>query len=178
MNFYRNPPTGKGTRPHQSYEHISKIDFPSLGERGRYLLIDVDNTLAAKGSAEIAREVRELLAELRKDGHILGICLVSNVVFRNKRRERRVQAIAELLDAKWHCAFIPHCKPKPHPYIEGMRLLGSKPENTVMIGDQLLTDVRGANRLGLHTIWVKPFSREPFYTGYKRRIEKWLIKRW
>lgn len=173
-----NCPAGVEARPHLSHNHLCEIDFHSLGSRGHYVIIDVDNTLALKRSVQVTEEITTFLSKLRQEQTIRGICLVSNVVLPNGRRKRRVQEIAELLGASWYCAYFPHCKPHPKPYQEGMRLLGSTPENTLMIGDQLLTDIRGANRLGLYTIWVQPLGKDGLHSRYKRVIEKWLVKRW
>jgi predicted HAD superfamily phosphohydrolase YqeG len=50
-------------------------------------------------------------------------------------------------------------------------------DQTVVIGDQMLTDVLGGNRMGLHTILVLPISLldEGFFTKINRRIEKVLL---
>jgi len=46
----------------------------------------------------------------------------------------------------------------------------------VMVGDQLFTDIRGANRLGIYSILVSPLSnRELFHTRIKRRFEKMIL---
>ncbi len=58
-----------------------------------------------------------------------------------------------------------------------MQQFGARPEETAMIGDQLLTDIRGGNRCGLYTILVMPINpREWWGTKLNRGIE-WLLLR-
>jgi HAD superfamily phosphatase (TIGR01668 family) len=55
-----------------------------------------------------------------------------------------------------------------------MGMMALAPQQTVVIGDQMLTDVLGGNRLGLYTILVLPIELrdEGFFTKINRRIEK------
>ena len=52
--------------------------------------------------------------------------------------------------------------------------MGTSVKETAVIGDQMLTDVLGGNRMGLYTILVQPISilDEGFFTKINRRIEK------
>jgi|SRR5438876_7939666 len=45
-------------------------------------------------------------------------------------------------------------KPEPGLLLEGMRLLESKPEETIMIGDSLDTDILAGKAAGTHTLFV------------------------
>jgi ribonucleotide monophosphatase NagD (HAD superfamily) len=47
-------------------------------------------------------------------------------------------------------------KPMPHIFREAIRRAEAAPEDTVMIGDSLISDVRGAQSAGLRTIWLAP----------------------
>jgi len=46
---------------------------------------------------------------------------------------------------------------KPHPRIFELALeaLGARPEQAVMVGDILETDILGANQMGIRSIWIK-----------------------
>lgn len=49
-------------------------------------------------------------------------------------------------------------------------------ENTLFIGDQIFTDVLGANRAGLYTIMVKPIHpKEEIQIVLKRYLEKIVL---
>jgi len=56
--------------------------------------------------------------------------------------------------------------------------MGAKPSATLMIGDQLLTDIMGAGLAGLDSVLLKPISlaQEFRWTYVNRRIEKLFIK--
>jgi predicted HAD superfamily phosphohydrolase YqeG len=52
------------------------------------------------------------------------------------------------------------------------------PSETAVIGDQLFTDIRGGNRLGLTTILVEPLDvNEPVTVRLKRFLEKIIVKK-
>ena len=60
-----------------------------------------------------------------------------------------------------------------------MQKIGTTPENTVMIGDQMFTDIWGGNKIGAYTIMVRPMQeREFFYTKYVSRPPERLLLKW
>ena len=59
-----------------------------------------------------------------------------------------------------------------------MNLYGFKDQEIACIGDQLITDIYGANRLGLTSILVNPISpSEPLKTRFNRMLERKIIKK-
>jgi predicted HAD superfamily phosphohydrolase YqeG len=59
-----------------------------------------------------------------------------------------------------------------------MAFLGTDPETTLFVGDQLLTDMFGARRLGIPCVLVKPVSLESDIptVRFKRKIENWILR--
>ena len=55
-----------------------------------------------------------------------------------------------------------------------MNMMELTPEKTIVVGDQMLTDVYGGNRLGLYTVLVLPIAigDEGFMTRFNRRVER------
>lgn len=52
-----------------------------------------------------------------------------------------------------------------------------QPDEVVVIGDQLLTDVLGGNRVGLHTILVVPVAQtDGLVTRFNRKIERRIMR--
>jgi hypothetical protein len=47
-------------------------------------------------------------------------------------------------------------------YHQALKQFRLQPQQAVMIGDQLFTDILGANRAGIEAIWVKPMSSRDF----------------
>lgn len=69
-------------------------------------------------------------------------------------------------------------KPKPEAFHESMRRFQMTPHNTVMIGDQLMTDIRGGNRAGVYTILVLPIHPKEWWgTKLVRIAERFVMRR-
>ena len=67
-------------------------------------------------------------------------------------------------------------KPSVKNYIRAMELLGTNRENTLFVGDQIFTDIYGANRAGIRTILVKPIHpKEEIQIVLKRYLEKIVL---
>ena len=63
-------------------------------------------------------------------------------------------------------------KPKPSGYRRAMKELGTDTSNTIFVGDQIFTDVCGANLAGIRTILVKPIHpKEEIQIVLKRYLE-------
>ena len=69
-------------------------------------------------------------------------------------------------------------KPRKAKYMKILKTFGYKPEEVAAIGDQLLTDVLGANRMQITSILVNPMSKKDgISTNLNRIIERMIIKR-
>ena len=74
---------------------------------------------------------------------------------------------------KVHSEYVSNAKkPSPVNYIKAMEIMGTDVNNTLFIGDQLFTDVWGANRAGIKTILVAPIAKhEEIQIVLKRYLE-------
>lgn len=156
--------------PDASYDSLFEIPMETVPGQ-EYLIIDVDNTLLHLHETELSTEVVALLAKWREH-KIKGICLVSNVGIPTKKRIRRLRHIAEQVKAHYVPASWWFSKPHHRPFKKAMALMHSKPETTAVIGDQLYTDIRGGNLLGLYTILLRPLGRDKWPTRYRRWLER------
>ena len=67
-------------------------------------------------------------------------------------------------------------KPKTEGYFKAMEVLGTTKENTLFVGDQIFTDVWGANRAGIYSFLVKPIHpKEEIQIVLKRYLEKIVL---
>ena len=151
--------------PKNYLDSAYQIDFDSLYREGvRGVLFDIDNTLVPHG-APADRRAKELFAHLRELG--IGTCLISN----NKRE--RVQSFADSVGA----AFIEDArKPSVRGYQKAMERIGCTKENTVFVGDQLFTDIYGANRARIAAILVRPIHpKEEIQIVLKRYLERIVL---
>lgn len=165
--------------PDLYYSTFWNVDFEQLAQKGYLnLIIDVDNTIS-KGKSPVAEEKSaQTIAKLKNSHHHFNFCLVSNIIF-GKKRKQRVQKIADALDVPYVTATFFNRKPKPWAFEQAMKIMQSKPENTAVIGDQVFTDVLGGNQLNLFTILVKPLGSDHWATnllGFRKRERKLLAQ--
>lgn len=153
--------------PHRYYESAYKIDYEKYYKMGKRLLIfDVDNTLALHDAPDDGRAA-ELFRKLSKCGFI-------NVIISNNGKER-VSHFADKLNAD-HYIYDAH-KPLAYKYVKAMRDTGFKRRETLFVGDQIFTDIWGANNAGIESILVKPLGKEKLLKiRLKRLLEKPIIK--
>ncbi len=141
------------------------IPFEKLYEEGyRGVIFDIDNTLVPHGAPADDR-ARTLFKRLSDIGY--SSCLISN------NQEARVKMFNK--DIGTNFIYNAH-KPSTKNYIRAMEIMGTDRTNTVVVGDQLFTDVWGAKRAGIHNILVKPIHpKEEIQIVLKRRLEKIVL---
>lgn len=157
-------------RPTVLAERVWEVDLASLWARGvRGLILDLDNTLVDWNAQELRPQVREWVEEAKRQG--FRVCLVSNAFF-----GKRVRRVAGELGIE---SVVRAGKPFPGAFRKGMALLGTEAASTCAVGDQVFTDLLGANRLGLVTVLLTPLSpRESLHTRLIRLVERPLRNRW
>ena len=150
--------------PTQDAESIYDINFAYYHEKGyRAVLFDIDNTLAEHG-APATQKVIDFFNTLHTMGY--ETCLISN------NKEPRVASFAGQVDSRY---LYKAGKPSPEGCRKAMKICGTTKENTLFVGDQLFTDVWGANRAGVYSILVKPIHpKEEIQIILKRRLE-WIV---
>ena len=141
------------------------IDFDRLYEEGyRGVIFDIDNTLVPHGAPADERACA-LFAHLKELG--FQCMLLSN------NKEPRVKMFNDAV----HVSYIYKAgKPSKAGYEKGMEIMGTNRENTLFIGDQIFTDIWGANKAGIHSILVKPIAKhEEIQIVLKRKLEKIVL---
>lgn len=170
-------------RPDQIADGVPAIDFSALSARGIVnFCFDLDNTLAAQGGDELLPGVRSTIVQARQQGHIKKILLISNVIL-GAGRIRRLHRLGGLLDIPpehTYPAMLWDRKPGPRPFRWALKTLGEPPESICMVGDQIYSDVLGANRFGFYTILVPTVSQDHWTTRLtgRRRRERRLLKKY
>ncbi|MGE5552806.1 MAG: YqeG family HAD IIIA-type phosphatase [Betaproteobacteria bacterium] len=156
-------------RPAETVPAVPAIDLERLWAKGiRGIVLDVDNTLCAWewGRATVAQPVAAWVEKAKTVG--FGLCIISN------GRPARVAGVAEQVGVP----FIARArKPFRRGFRHALKLLGTDPGATAMVGDQLLTDVLGGNRMGFHTILVAAISPREFAGTKASRLLESLIRR-
>ncbi|NLL93981.1 MAG: YqeG family HAD IIIA-type phosphatase [Clostridiales bacterium] len=146
----------------RSIYSINLKKFYKQGYRG--ILFDIDNTLVPHGAAANDKAVN-FFKKLRKIG--FKVCLISN------NKEERVRPFADAVEAPYICDAR---KPSTKNYIEAMNIIGTDIEETIFVGDQVFTDVFGANRANMYTILVKQINpKEEIQIVLKRYLERIVL---
>ncbi|MCI8913728.1 MAG: YqeG family HAD IIIA-type phosphatase [Lawsonibacter sp.] len=146
--------------PRGVYPSVTDISPQVLAAKGiKLVLADLDNTLAAYKVTEPPAEAAAWKEALLNNG--IQLFLLSN-----SRKPGRARNFAEKLGIP----FQGHSgKPKKAGYLRAMERMGAKPEETIMVGDQIFTDTLGANNAGVTPLLVKPIrlAGNPFrYVRY------------
>ena len=154
--------------PDKYYKSIFAIDYKKLKKNGiKCLLIDLDNTIAPPSIKKPTKKVIDLFEELKDMGFKL-------IIFANCQRSR-VEVFKSALGVDASALTF---KPKKEKYLKVMDVYRYKPEEICAIGDQLVTDIYGANRLDITTILVNPVSsKDSLYGSVNRKLEKAIIKK-
>lgn len=147
----------------KSVLHITPERLVESGIKG--IITDLDNTLVEWDRADATEDIEAWVQSMRDAG--LQITIVSNNDVNRVGRFCEPLAIPFICDAR---------KPLKHAFQQAIRSLGLPKEEIVVIGDQLLTDILGANRVGLQTILVVPVaSSDATITKFNRMIERRIM---
>lgn len=150
------------------YNTVYDIDYKNLKEIGiDTLIFDIDNTLASYDSLYPDKKLLNLFSELKKDG--FKLYLLSN------NNKKRVKTFSEKANLPYKSRAL---KPFKFNILRAIKFLGSKKSRTVLIGDQIFTDIWGANRVGIKSVLVNPISsKEDKFVAFKRRFERLVNKK-
>ncbi len=132
-------------------------------EGKRLVLLDADNTILLWRSEDIPASSRAWIEQAKSVG--LNLCIISNT--RNKERLNRLsnELAIPFAEGKF--------KPSKEMYAWALKHFNVTSEETVMIGDQIFTDIFGANRSGIEAILLRPMGSKEFAgTKINRTLEK------
>lgn len=149
----------------ETYPEASAEFLKSIGVK--FVISDIDNTLVPYEIPDATEEIKSWVASLHENG--IKIAFVSN------NHEDRVARFNKSLGcpAYWDVG-----KPSTKYLKLAMAELGGNTENTVFLGDQLLTDSLAAHRMGIRMIAVPPIKdKTNLFFKSKRLIEKPYMKK-
>lgn len=151
--------------PKEYVDSTYSIDFQEYYNRGyRGVLFDIDNTLVPH-DADADQRAEELFHKLKAIG--FHTCLISN------NDEERVKRFNRNINTKY---IYKAAKPMRKSYEKAMELMETDTTNSMFVGDQLFTDVYGANRANMYSILVQPMNpKEEIQIVLKRYLEKIVL---
>lgn len=147
-------------------KNIYEIDYMKLKKKGiKCLLFDLDNTLVPVKSDMPTKKVKELFAYLEMHFKV--------IIISNSNRTRLIP-FKEGLNVDVAASAR---KPFKTKYVKIMEIYKFKEYEIAAIGDQLLTDISGANRVGITSILINPIGDyEKFGTKINRFFEKFIYR--
>lgn len=154
--------------PNCYVDDVYNIDYKKLYKKGYHnIIFDIDNTILPVNEVSVPNELVDLFKEIKKIG--FNICLVSN------NKEPRVLPPAKILDVSY---LAEAKKPTKKGFEKALKILNSNVNDTIMVGDQMLSDIKGANEYGLYTILVEPVDdKYDIKTGTSRVLQNIMVKR-
>lgn len=154
--------------PNARADSVFSIDYQKLYDLGyRGIIFDIDNTLVHHGD-DSTPQVDALFRSIHEIG-LKTILLSNNGVSRIERFIRCIDT-----------PYISNAdKPKPDNYYRALERMGLEAGQAVVIGDQVFTDILGANRSGIDSILVN-FIPAPNETkiGIRRHLERIILAVW
>jgi HAD superfamily phosphatase (TIGR01668 family) len=155
--------------PDYYYESVFLIPYNELWEKNiRGLIYDLDNTLTAFDEKLPPAKIVALLNRLEKTG--FQICLLTN------NTQKRLNGFNENLNIK---GIANGLKPFARGVRGAMKIMGTSRSETVIIGDQLLSDVWAGKNAGITTILVKPITERDFlFVRVKRVLERFMLRKY
>ena len=157
-------------KPRVYVNSVYNIDLKKLKKikKIKGIIVDLDNTLVAWGRKEICQKIIDWVKEAKRLD--FKLCIVSNT------NSKRVAEFAKIFNIPYHSKYF---KPFSIAFNNGLKILDTKKSETVVIGDQIFTDIWGGNRLKLLTILVVPIvKKDSLGTFLHRNFEKIIISYW
>lgn len=160
--------------PYDCYKDIYAIDYQELYAKGiKVIIFDLDNTISGYKEKDPSDDAISLMEKLKEIGFLV-------IVLSNNNYKR----IQRTLDSLKVIGFEKARKPLKKGYKKVINFLTEKKyisslEDIIAIGDQVLTDIWGANKMGIKSILVRPIylKDEKWYTKLNRKTENRIISK-
>ncbi|MCR5279743.1 MAG: YqeG family HAD IIIA-type phosphatase [Lachnospiraceae bacterium] len=138
------------------------VNYEAMYEKGyRHIIFDIDNTLVPHGAPQDERSLK-LLRRIKEIGF--------DVLFLSNNKEPRVKSFADPVGAYY---LYKAGKPSKKGYLEAVKRMKGTIVDTFFVGDQLFTDIWGANNAGLYSILVNQIDKkEEIQIVLKRILER------
>ena len=142
-----------------------QIDFDELYKKGyRGLIFDIDNTLVPHGEPADDKAIA-FFQHLKEIGY--------QTVLLSNNKEPRVKMFSNQVESQY---IFKAGKPDTTGYEKAMQMMNTTTSNTFFVGDQLFTDIWGANKAGIVSFLTKPIHpKEEIQIVLKRCLEKIVL---
>lgn len=157
----------KNLQPKMYFRTIEDISVKALKKRSvKGLILDIDNTLVPPHTPEADDRAKRFVKRMEEE---FKICIVSNNIY------ERAEKFADSFPVDFICD---GNKPAKKPFLLAIEKLKLEPSEIAVIGDQIFTDVWGANRMNMISVLVNPIcDKEGKFVKFKRILEKMVFNR-
>ncbi|MFN3699342.1 MAG: YqeG family HAD IIIA-type phosphatase [Dictyoglomus sp.] len=158
-------------RPKKYVDSIFEIDFETLFKKGyRGIIFDLDNTIVPWDENKLDENTKLLIEKIKTLGFQV-------IILSNNWSHKRVKHFSKIMRLP---AVGSAFKPRVGAFKKALEIMNTTPETTLVIGDRILTDIFGGNKLGMYTILVAPINKNEIWIKRwtVRKLENWLIKFW
>lgn len=147
---------------------IYEINYKKLKNIGiKCLIFDLDNTIAPLNNKKPTKKLKDLIEELKD--------MKFKVIILSNSPKKRVEPFKDILAVD--SAYFSF-KPLKKKYKKILNIYNFKPYQIAAIGDQLLTDIWGANRMEFTSILVNPIGTTDYaVTKINRFIEPFIYNK-
>ena len=156
----------RNSLPKKYYKSIESIDYDLLKKNNiKCLIFDLDNTISPTDKNVVSKEKVELFKRINKEFIIY--------ILSNNNHKTRLDEVSNIIGVKYISFAL---KPLSKGFRKIKKLENIEYNEMCVIGDQIVTDIIGGNRLGILTILVDPIGEDLKITSVNRKIEKVIIK--
>lgn len=147
---------------------IYTVNYSKLLSRGiRCLLFDLDNTIIAKGDNKLPQKAKDLFINLKQKGFKV-------IIFSNSPKSK-VKKFQKFFDIDCYHSVK---KPLSNNFIKLLQDYKFDINEVAIIGDQIMTDILGGNKVGITTILVNPISeKDIIFTKFNRIVENRIMEK-
>lgn len=155
-------------KPDMYKKDIYSIDYKKLKSMGiKCIMFDLDNTLVPYNVNKPSRKIKDMIERLKDKGFKI-------IIFSNASK-KRLLPFKDKLEVDCSASSKKPCRKK---YRKVLKEYKYKENEVAMVGDQIVADILGGNRVGILTVLVDPLQKkEYFFTKFNRIYEKLIMRR-
>ena len=148
-------------------DRVTDITIDLLKENDiKGMILDVDNTLI-DFNQNLLEGARQWVEQMKQVG-------IQCIILSNSNKAQKVKMVADILQ-------IPYIyfatKPLKRGFEKARIQLGLENDKIAVVGDQIFTDIIGANRSQMFSILVNPIAKKDIWvTKLKRPVEELIVK--
>ena len=151
--------------PNDFFNNVTEISYSYLKEKDiKALVLDVDNTLIDY-DRNLSPEIIEWASNLKENG-------IKLIILSNSNSKEKVKDVANKLGIQYSYF---GTKPLKRGFKKVQKILNLENKKIAVVGDQIFTDIIGANRMKMYSILVEPIAEKDIWvTKIKRPIENYI----